>query len=309
MTAAGRWENLEPRQCPICDSSPTDSTIFLKQSLDLSRINAYSYASRKTPEFMRFELVTCRHCDTVYATSAPPKRALAEAYNEAQYDSADEAKLAADSYTEALSPYLATLTTRARALEIGTGTGVFLTHLQRVGFSEVVGIEPSRAAMDSAEPVVRPLIRHGVFVGDDFPAGYFDLICCFQTLEHVLEPRPMIEACARILSDGGLLALVTHDYRAGVNRLLGRRSPIIDIEHLQLFCRKSLDRLLSAAGLETVAIETFSNRYRLTYWLRLAPLPVELKSAITHIMTVSGAGNIRMRFNVGNLLTIGRKNY
>ncbi len=307
MTAADQWHALEPRQCPVCGSGQTDSAMFLKQSLDPSRLTALSYASRKTPEFMRFELVTCLRCQTVYASSAPPKGALARAYHEAQYDSAEEAKLASETYDEALSPYLATLPSRGRALEIGTGTGVFLTRLQQAGFSEVVGIEPSRAAINAADPAVRPLIREGIFVGDDFPAEHFDLICCFQTLEHVPEPRLMVEAFARLLSKGGLLALVTHDYRAPVNRLLGRRSPIIDIEHLQLFCRPSLARLLLAGGLQTVAIETFSNRYRLTYWLRLTPLPATLKSAITQIAMTSGFGDVKMRFNVGNLLTIGRK--
>lgn len=307
MTAADPWEILEARQCPVCGSGPDDSALFLKQSLDPSHLNAFSYSSRKTPEFMRFELVTCRCCQTVYASSAPPKSVLATAYHEADYDSAEEAKLASQTYGEALSPYLATLPSRVRALEIGTGTGVFLDHLQRAGFSEVVGIEPSLAAIEAAEPAVRPLIREGIFVGDDFPAEHFDLICCFQTLEHVSEPRTMVEACARLLRTGGLLALVTHDYCAPLNRLLGRRSPIIDIEHLQLFCQPSLERLLSTAGLQTVAIESFSNRYGLAYWLRLAPLPAGPKAAITQMVAAIGAGNVKLRFNVGNLLSIGRK--
>ena len=82
MTASDRWQDLEPRRCPVCGGGPQDSALFLAQSLDPSRLNAYSYASRKTPEFMRFELVTCRRCETVYASSAPPKGALARAYHE-----------------------------------------------------------------------------------------------------------------------------------------------------------------------------------------------------------------------------------
>lgn len=307
MTAADSWDNLVPRLCPVCGSGPADSTKFLKQSFDSSRINCYSYASRKLPEFMRFELVTCLRCKTVYATSAPSQDLLARAYHEAQYDSAEEAKLAAQTYDEALSPYLTTLSSRLRALEIGTGTGAFLSHLQRAGFSEVVGIEPSWPAINAAETAVRPLIRKGIFVGDEFPAEYFDLICCFQTLEHVPKPRILVEACTRLLRQGGLLALVTHNYRAPVNRLLGRRSPIIDIEHLQLFCRPSLDRLFSTAGLETVTIKAFSNRYRLTYWLRLTPLPTKFKSTVTHALNLSGVGELEISLNVGNLLSIGRK--
>jgi SAM-dependent methyltransferase len=307
VNTVSQWDRLESRRCPVCDSGPEDATIFLKQALDPSRINAYSYASRKTPEFMRFELVTCRRCNTVYATSAPPKAALTQAYSQALYDSADEARLASDTYAEALAPYLATLPSRMRALEIGTGTGVFLSPLQRAGFSEVIGIEPSRAAIDAAEPAVRPLIREGIFVEADFEASSFDLICCFQTLEHVPEPRALVESCSQLLRKGGILALVTHDYRAPINRLLGRKSPIIDIEHLQIFCRPSLERLLSTAGLQTVAIEAFANRYRMNYWLRLAPIPAALKPTITKIATATGIGGIKLRLNVGNLISIGRK--
>jgi hypothetical protein len=39
----------------------------------------------------------------------------------------------------------------------------------------------------------------------------------------------------------------------------------------------------------------------------LTPLPATLKSAITQIAMTSGFGDVKMRFNVGNLLTIGRK--
>ncbi len=307
MTTSDRWDALEPRQCPVCGAGPAGSKIFLKQSIDMSRISGFSYASRKTPEYMRFELVSCRHCATVFASSAPPKGAISRAYHEAEYDSADEARLAAETYRTALTPFLAALPARKRALEIGTGTGVFLTQLQQAGFAEVIGIEPSRAAIDAAEPTIRSHIREGIFVGDDFPAETFDLICCFQTLEHVPDPLALVTASARLLRRGGLLALITHDYRSVVNRLLGRRSPIIDIEHLQLFCRPSLDRLLVGGGLETVAIQSFANRYRLAYWLRLAPFPSLIKPSVQKLAARSGAGDIKLRVNVGNLLSIGVK--
>src|SRR5207245_2817162 len=94
-----------------------------------------------------------------------------------------------------------------------------------------------------AARLIRPTLREGVFVEGDFEPGSFDLICCFQTMEHVSAPRALAESCWRLLRPGGLLSLVTHDYRAPINRLLGRRSPIIDVAHLQLYCRSSLTEL------------------------------------------------------------------
>jgi SAM-dependent methyltransferase len=161
--------------------------------------------------------------------------------------------------------------------------------------------------MDSADPAIRPFIREGIFVESEFAPESFDLICCFQTLEHVTDPRELVEASKRLLRKDGLLALVTHDYRAPVNRILGRRSPIIDIEHLQIFCRPSLSHLLTSAGLKTVTIESFANVYPLSYWLKLAPIPASLKEAVLGLFKVSGAADVKFRFNVGNLLSVGRK--
>lgn len=300
-------DQLRPRDCPVCGAGPGQARLFLEASIDPARLSASSFASRKAPEFMSYRLLRCDGCATVYAAAAPPAEVLAGAYAEADYDSSEEAALAADTYASALAPVIAALPQRHRALEIGTGTGALLERLVRAGFAEVVGIEPSHAAIAAASPSVRGLIRAGVFDAADFVPGSFDLICCFQTLEHLPEPRALVQSCARLLRPGGVLALVTHDYAAPLNRMLGRRSPIIDIEHLQLFCRASLDRLLRDAGLPPLAMRSLVNRYPLRYWLRLTPLPGGLKRAVAAVLGVTRLDRIRLGVDVGNLLAIGRK--
>jgi hypothetical protein len=104
-----------------------------------------------------------------------------------------------------------------------------------------------------------------------------------------------------------VLALVTHDYRAPINRLLGRRSPIVDIEHMQLFCPESLRRLLSGAGFSAPAIAAIRNAYPLRYWLRLVPLPGAMKATCIAGADAVGLGGLRISVNVGNLLTVARK--
>jgi SAM-dependent methyltransferase len=300
-------DRLEARACPVCGRSADDARSFLEDSIDPAELTGFSYASRKTPEYMSFRLVTCVSCRTVFAVTAPSAEALTQAYREAAYDSSEEARLAADTYVAALAAPLASLTMRQRALEIGAGTGVFLSRLTGAGFADVVGVEPSRAAIEAAEPLIRPMLREGVFVEGDFEPGSFDLICCFQTMEHVSAPRALAESCRRLLRPGGLLSLVTHDYRAPINRLLGRRSPIIDVAHLQLYCRSSLTELLRLVGLELIDIRSIKNTYPLDYWVRLSPLPRPLKARLQAALTVTGAGAWKLGVGVGNLMTIGRK--
>ena len=88
---------------------------------------------------------------------------------------------------------LARLPRRDAALEIGTGTAAFLARLSDAGFGEVVGVEPSVAAIAAAPSARKSWIREGIFREKDFAPESFDLICCFMTLEHVLDPRELVD--------------------------------------------------------------------------------------------------------------------
>jgi SAM-dependent methyltransferase len=280
---------------------------FLEESLDPARLSEFSFASRKAPEFMNHRLVRCKGCDLVFADSPPAAEALANAYHLAAYDSAEEADDAAAAYVRAAREALRQLPRRGSALEIGAGTGIFLECLQQEGFTRLVGVEPSAAAIRAAPPHRHAWIREGVFRESDFDAASFDLVCCFMTLEHVRDPRAIAQAAMRLLRPGGAFVAVVHDYRSLVNRVLGKRSPIIDVEHMQLFSPTSVRRLYEAAGYERVAVKAFVNRYRAAYWLRLAPLPGRMKAGLARALRATRLDGMRIGVNVGNLFAVGFK--
>ncbi|WP_326541315.1 class I SAM-dependent methyltransferase [Pseudorhodoferax sp.] len=293
------------RSCPVCNTAASAAKLFLKQNIDPTRMSAFSFASRKLPEFMCHQLVQCPTCDLVYANEPPDQSVLAEAYHVSDFDSAQEADDAAAAYDKAVRPVLAKLPGKEAALEIGTGTGVFLETLKSQGFKTLVGVEPSSAAIAAAPAHRRPWIREAIFQESDFAPDSFDLICCFMTLEHVRDPHEIAAAASRLLKPGGAIALVTHDYRSGVNRLLGKRSPIIDIEHMQLFSPKSIGQLLVRNGFESVEVSSFRNRYALRYWMRLLPLAVDFKKAVIKGLDAFAMADLKLSFNVGNMLSIG----
>jgi SAM-dependent methyltransferase len=295
------------RACPGCNTPSSVAQLFLKESISSAKMSAFSFASRKVPEYMCHRMVQCPACDLVYVDSPPTVQVLAEAYHVAEYDSTEEANDAAHAYARAIAPVLRQLTRREVALEIGTGTGVFLEHLAAAGFNELFGVEPSTAAIAAAPPERSGWIREGIFVEGDFEPESFDLICCFMTLEHVRDPGDLARAVLRLLRPGGVFVTVTHDYRSPVNRLLGKRSPIIDIEHMQLFSRDSIKELLCRAGFKKVNITSFANRYSLRYWLRLAPLPSGLKKIFARLFELPWMRERKVNLNVGNKLAWGFK--
>lgn len=277
----------------------------MEENLHPERLSSFSFSSRKLPEYMCHHLVRCSRCDVVYADRPPSQVELAQAYHSADYDSSEEANDAATSYAAAIRPVLARLPRRESVLEIGTGTGIFLEHLAGLGFSRLAGVEPSAAAVASAPEHRRAWIREAMFVEGDHEPRSYDLICCFMTMEHVREPLEIAGAAARLLRPGGAFVTVTHDYHAFVNRLLGKRSPIIDIEHLQLFSRKSLEHLFTKTGFIGFGASPFVNRYSLRYWTRLAPLPGGLKGQAAKALNLTGLAKMRLGMNVGNTIAHG----
>ncbi len=297
----------EIRPCPICDAGSEQSNLFLEKNIDPGKLTEFSFASRKLPEFMCHRLVQCHSCDLVYVDRPPSEDELADSYNRANYDSSEEADDAAAAYIQAIQPTLDLLTQRKSALEIGTGNGIFLEYLYSRGFSELVGVEPSSAAISSAPLSRQAWIHEGMFDEKNYTPETFDLVCCFMTMEHVRDPSVIASAVLRLLRPGGAFVTVTHDYRSLVNRLLGKHSPIIDIEHMQIFSKSSLHFLFRRVGYSNVTVNEFKNSYTLKYWLRLAPLPNVVKVAGSTLMQKTGVDNLKLSVNVGNVIACGFK--
>lgn len=293
------------RLCPLCGSSDT-GTIFAEANLNIERLDSFAFASRKMPEYMHYRLIDCPCCDLLYASPLPSEEYLAAGYGDAAYDSGVEAHYAAATYGRLLEGFAAQLPDRHGALDIGAGDGAFLESLLEQGFDQLVGVEPSRAPIAAARTDIRPFLREGIFKGGDFVPGSFSLVTCFQTLEHLHDPRKMAQEVYHLLKPGGAAFFICHNRRALSARLLGRKSPIFDIEHLQLFSPRSARYLLEQTGFTNVSLMPVVNRYPLRYWLKLLPLlSTDKKRSLIAIFDRVGAGGLSLMIPCGNLAVVG----
>ncbi len=304
MTIGPNELDLVSRACPLCGSSD-DSAVAVEAKIDPTRLGGFAYASRKTPEYMHHRLVECPSCGLLYASPAPTASALADAYGNADYSSVQESRCAGATYAALLRRMVGSLPPGAAAIDIGTGDGAFLAELLAAGVEDVIGIEPSSAPIAAALPEIHPRIRKGTFDPDDFEPESFHLVTSFQTLEHVPDPLGLCRGAHRLLRDDGALLVVSHDRRARLNRLLGRRSPIYDVEHLQLFCPSSIRSLLQRSGFTDIELRRIVNRYPIRYWAKLFPFPGALKARLTAAMERSRLGATPVPAPVGNVAAIG----
>jgi len=297
------WES---RSCPLCGSA-ADGRVVVESNVELSRLTEFAFASRKFPEYMHSRMVECDTCGLVYGTPAVSRESGLDAYKEAAFDSGEESRFAAQTYANLIAEQLNSIGSREKTLDIGAGDGAFLEQLIQLGFRDIIGVEPSAAPIACSKPHVRSMIRHNIFRARDFEGQQFDLVTCFQVMEHLWNPGDLTRDVYSILKPGGLFVTVTHNLKAFSARLLGEKSPIFDIEHLQLFSKKTIRALLQGAGFVDIRVMPVWNRYPIHYWVKLAPLPENLKKGLIALAKQRPLATIACSLPAGNMAAMARK--
>jgi SAM-dependent methyltransferase len=287
------------RSCPACGGSGEER---FPSNVVEAKFSATTFASRKSPELMHHALALCQVCSSLFVETLPNSKELIQNYVEASFDSQVESEFAAKTYVKYLAKLR--LLRGKKVLDIGCGDGTFLKLALLSGASSVLGVEPSRGALKSAGEMNR-LIREGSFESCDF-SEEFDLVTCFQTLEHLSRPDETLTMISDAVTTGGHIAVVCHDRLSIVNRLLGRKSPIFDVEHLQMFSRDGLEALIRSSGFYVIHSRAILNRYPLGYWLRLFPLPRRVKTFVERFRR-STFLSLPISIPVGNRLVVAKK--
>ena len=143
---------------------------------------------------------------------------------------------------------LAAAGARGRLLDVGCASGAFLLEAQAAGFA-VTGIEPAPDAARTARARANAPVHAGPVESADLAPASFDVVTCFDALEHVVDPVAALRRFRGWLRPEGLLALTVPDFGGLWARVSGKRWPFVTpTEHLHYFTRRTLARALAAAG-------------------------------------------------------------
>jgi SAM-dependent methyltransferase len=150
----------------------------------------------------------------------------------------------------------------ARVQELGSAHGGFVALLKEAGY-DAAGLELSPFIVDFAREIFQVPMRLGPIESQDIAPGSLDAVLMMDVLEHLPDPIATMRHVASLLADDGVLIAQTPEYRAGVRFgdlvatedrfLLHMRGKAP--EHLLLFSRPSVQRLLHEVGLPHVTFE------------------------------------------------------
>jgi 2-polyprenyl-3-methyl-5-hydroxy-6-metoxy-1,4-benzoquinol methylase len=297
---------LTPTECPICGTSQHDREVY-RANFDPAALDAQIFSARRLPDRLHYRMVRCGSCGLLRSNPILSTSDLSRLYGASHFTYAAESQYTRRTYARYLKVALRYAPAARSAMEVGCGSGFFLEEALGLGLSEVHGIEPSSEAIAHAVPAVRANLRQGLYGEQTFAPSSFDVVCAFQVFDHVPDPAGMLRACHRHLKRGGIALFINHDSGALTNRILGRRSPIVDVEHTALYDRKTMRRILEKTGFTVREIFSVQNTYPLSYWAKLAPLPKALKSPLLSWLDRSPVGRIAITLSAGNLGAIAVK--
>lgn len=197
---------------------------------------------------------------------------------------------------------------KGKLLEIGCGNGFFLEVALAQGYREVRGVEPSSHAIEKASPKIKPFIKKEMFTRNSFPEATFDCICIFQTLDHLLDPVAMLSDALFLLKPGGIVLAINHNLDSTSAKILGEKSPIIDIEHTYLYNKETITKIFQKSGFHVLRVFYPWSRHSIGYFFSLVPLrPVALKKVIHKILDVLHVSKIPLFIPIGNLGIVAKK--
>ncbi len=238
-------------------------------------------APRVRYRITRFEILQCHGCAQVFLDPLPSELEIQELFAELYATGGGSVPELKSYYgfcfdddpqnplVELYEHWLDRIETRharGRILDVGSGTGLFLTCAKRRGW-EVYGIDDSRAATDFA----REHFDLDLWVGDfaDFKSRglRFDVITGWDIIEHSRSAVALLETMRECLAPGGSIVLSTPDqssildliaggfYRMSGGRMTAALEKFYIEQHFLYFTQKTLAGAMERAGLKPTVME------------------------------------------------------
>lgn len=290
--------------CPLCGSKKNYSVLY-RRNFSEADFNKEVYSARRLPDRIHYQIVKCLQDGLIRSTPILEPVDLNKLYQESLFTYEEEISSLGKSYLAVLDKVLPNLNKDSNILEVGCGNGFMLEKLFESGYKNIFGVELSIDAAKKADEKIRKRIYLQSVYRARLKNDFFDLIFLFQTFDHLASPNLFLKKCRQLLKRGGYILTLNHNIDSLQARILGEKSPIIDIEHTFFYSSKTARLAFENNGFKV--IESFSPKrlISLKSLFRLLPIPSLVKESIVDSKNkiLDQSLNIRL----GNLCLIARK--
>jgi 2-polyprenyl-3-methyl-5-hydroxy-6-metoxy-1,4-benzoquinol methylase len=226
--------------------------------------------SNSPPIFEKFSFIfrSCPACQTLFMSPRPSPEIMAAYYQDSENyrywadhifpasEAVRREKLHRPWLQRVLGYCIRFGVPRGTLLEVGPGFGTFAALAAASGqFERVVAVEPTPELAAACRARGVETIQCRV---EEIGAalGRIDVAVAFEVIEHLFDPRSVLQGMAGRLTPGGLLVLSCPNGLGFDIALLGAASLAVDAEHINLFNPESLARLVTDCGFEVLDVTT-----------------------------------------------------
>lgn len=212
------------------------------------------------------DYVRCQNCQTYIVKELPHSNRIQYVIEDhaSKYilgiSSADNKKIYADRI-EIINKNYKSL---KKILDFGCGNGFFVKYLKSIGYRAY--------AYDKSKAIKKHLQIHSIPYYEelnDIPNNFFDVVTCFDVIEHTTKPQLLIRNINYKLHKNGLIVISTPNSNGISSKILKNKWWVFGPEgHYILFSVKSLKLFLSREGFKILELKTDT----LTPWV----IPSEL---------------------------------
>jgi len=149
-------------------------------------------------------------------------------------------------------------------VDVGAATGFFLKLAVERGWNGV-GIEPSAYASEVGRAKGLD-VRTGIFTSETMPPSSVDVMTLWDVLEHVPDPKDLVNSVYQALRPGGVAAINTPDSGSLLARALGPKwHLVVPPEHLFLLNMRSLRMMLADGRFEILFEGRIGKQFTIQY--------------------------------------------
>jgi 2-polyprenyl-3-methyl-5-hydroxy-6-metoxy-1,4-benzoquinol methylase len=238
-----------PRACPCCGGH--DREALFEQRF--ARIEGVSVLDGYT-------VVICRSCGMAFADGVPAQEEFDRYYREASkytYGQRGGAESPADAARLAVSAgNIAKLSPNrdARVADVGCASGRLLAELRGLGFSSLLGIDPSPECAAAARRLHQVNAEAMTLDALARRGDQFDVVACIGVLEHLVEVQGALESLFAMTVPGGGVYFEVPDV-TGFADWPNAPYQEFSVEHINYFSPDSLAATLTRAGLDVQWVE------------------------------------------------------
>ncbi len=252
--------------CPVCGSENFDVIISpWVEEADPTKLYGAASGIRGTQQ-----LVSCLSCGMIYENPRYDAEAIIQGYMASQEEEHDsQYSMRVHSFYKTLKKHATRIPPKgAKVLDIGTAGGAFLDAAKQFGY-DAYGMEPSADLVERGKS--RGLkIEQGTIENHSFEPGSFDMVCLWDVIEHLPDPKSALSEIKKLLKSNSILLINFPDIGTWQAKLVGKRFWWILSVHLHHFNRATIKDICARTGFAIFHFQQYWQTLEFGYLERMA---------------------------------------